>query len=65
MTKEQKDQYNNLIWDTSVSKYKSKDGENADIVKAVQGYKLSVRTSGIMIALGANPFLINGTAPIK
>ena len=65
LTKEQKDQYNNLIWDTSVSKYKSKDGENADIVKAVQGYKLSVRTSGIMIALGANPFLINGTAPIK
>jgi hypothetical protein len=65
LTKEQKDQYNNLIWDTSVSKYKSKDGENANIVAAVRGYKLTVRTSSIMIALGASPFLINGTAPVQ
>ena len=64
LTKQQKDKYENLIWDTSVVKYKSKDGENADIVKAVQNYQLKPR-KGIALKYNVSPFIINGTAPVQ
>lgn len=64
LTIPQKDKYENLIWDTSVAKYKSKDGENADIVKAVQNYQLKSR-KGIALKYNIGPFNISGTAPVK
>ena len=64
LTKQQKDKYENLIWDTSVVKYKSKDGENADIVKAVQNYQLKAR-QGVSLNYNVSPFIINGTPPVK
>lgn len=64
LTKQQKDKYENLIWGTSVVKYKSKDGENADIVTAVQNYQLKAR-QGVSLNYNVSPFIINGTPPVK
>ena len=41
---EQKKKFVNVIWDTSVQKYKSKDGESETTQSAVQYYRLSTKS---------------------
>ncbi|MFP6819696.1 DUF6765 family protein, partial [Acinetobacter sp.] len=62
LTKADKDNYTDLIWDTSVRKYKSKDGEGKTIQNIVQAYRLSMKS---IFSSKSSPFTIEGTAPVK
>ena len=59
--KADKDNYTDLIWDTSVRKYKSKDGEGENIEKSVRSYRLEYSTNLItQIQNQNNVFVIQG-----
>ena len=57
---EQKKKFDNVIWDTSAQKYKSKDGESETTQSAVQYYRLSTKS---IFNLQSSPFTVNGTPP--
>ena len=60
LNKTDKEKYTNLVWDTSVQKYKSKDGESETTQSAVQYYRLSTKS---IFNLQSSPFTITGTPP--
>lgn len=60
LSKTDKEKYTNLVWDTSVQKYKSKDGESETTQSAVQYYRLSTKS---IFNLQSSPFTITGTPP--
>lgn len=64
LTDTQMKQYKNVIWDTSVEQYKSKDPGERDLVKLVQNYRLS--TIGVIKKIfgNQNSFVIKGTPPV-
>ena len=58
---EQKEKFDNVIWDTSVQKYESKDGEDESIEKSVRSYRLEYSTNIITQIQNQNKvFVIQG-----
>lgn len=61
---EQKKKFDNVIWDTSVQKYESQDGENESVEKAVRNYRLKFSTKSITQIQSQNKvFVIQGNPP--
>lgn len=62
LSKTDKEKYTNLVWDTSVQKYKDRDAEGEKIESAVQNYRLSTKS---ISNLQSSPFTITGTPPVS
>ena len=61
---EQKKKFDNVIWDTSVQKYESQDGESESVEKGVRSYRLKYSTNLITQIQNQNKvFVIQGTPP--
>lgn len=61
---EQKKKFDNVIWDTSVQKYESQDGENESVEKGVRNYRLKFSTKSITQIQSQNKvFVIQGNPP--
>lgn len=61
---EQKKKFDNVIWDTSVQKYESQDGENESVEKSVRNYRLKFSTKSITQIQSQNKvFVIQGNPP--
>ena len=53
-----------MIWDTSVQKYESQDGESESVEKSVRSYRLKYSTNLITQIQNQNKvFVIQGTPP--
>lgn len=55
-------EYQNVIWETSVKKYESKDGEKGDVVTSVQKYQLKV-VKAIPNTIGYESLVVLGSPP--
>lgn len=62
LSKADKEKYTNLVWDTSVQKYKDRDAEGETIQLAIQNYRLSTKS---ISNLQSSPFTITGTPPVS
>ena len=55
-------EYQNVIWETSVKKYESKDGEKSDVVTSVQKYQLKL-VKAMPNTIGYESLVVSGSPP--